>query len=361
MYYLLSPANSRGSWYVTDTEDGVTEMVDYDTISDLVLNKGIYIAGVTIVEPQPGSRARRYLSMRPYTGMTNKATAKAVMLENIAFQTDDSGCIRQLSWANEKPPAELVEVYLSKYGTSVGNYALDHLSNAKVIFDEKCKTAEPYSCRAARHCVFDISRVSGLKDARALYKTLGYSLTGWADSKIEDSLERMYFELPCTIIVGQNRIYSVPLTPEQDNYLWGRHGRKLLNSFPEPDNIKYTLPHFYGVEDMIKDVPFIARMRADEFKKHLSQPLETSDISKVGLIEGVPTKTYTFEYSYNPRSMNNRGVAVSVVEKMTGFSQSALNRVFHYFASGGNNQELAEKCVMFYQALTRELKSEGYL
>lgn len=136
MFYISKIAPS--GYYVMDTDDGVEEKLTISEIKDIVLNRGIEIAGVDVEIKKTRTGLRRVVKgVSVYIPEKGTVTTKMSVLFGLRYQVNDEGMLTLLE--NDFDRSAPLSLRLSDCCRGLADYCLGNLSNVTLIFDDKLK------------------------------------------------------------------------------------------------------------------------------------------------------------------------------------------------------------------------------
>lgn len=136
LYISRRVSDGKGvSYGVVDTDDDTEMFVSSHVVRECVLDMGLDIKGVELVNDMNGTPVR-VRSIRPYQVEQSELYTKTYLLKRVSIVTF-KGVIVDISWSISSP----VSIRLSDFGTSVGDYLFLRSQKCRspltLVFDDK--------------------------------------------------------------------------------------------------------------------------------------------------------------------------------------------------------------------------------
>ena len=203
----ISRCVGRDKWGVVDTDDYVEEVVDKKQLNDIVLVKGIDIAGVTVgsgrISGKYGAGARgtyiRNVEVYQNPEYATRASAKAALLYGVDIKTSGKQIVSISVPGGLRK--KLVKLRLSDFGESCGAHVLEQIVVGEhellmLVMDDKIKiTQKTFDGISLQYrVVIDLSEVTDRKTVERVYTCENFK-TGASnlDIYIQDEIERLDF------------------------------------------------------------------------------------------------------------------------------------------------------------------------
>lgn len=346
-----------GRIFVTDTTDGVEEVVSRLDLKDL-LERGIEIKGVT--STWRITKNRRYLSgvnveVYPYANMG--LSSKMQLLAGINMVVDNDGNLVKLGF-DDLPVGAEFELVLSEYCKRVtkGSFVIGFgngkkLGKVRIVFDDNLETVDFafVDILDRSRAIFDLSKVTREDIADTIYRSIfrakywNYTLS---DNFIDPDEKRRHFKsveylinyIEPTMIYNNEfeemyAMFKAPISEELDEYLQKRGlCKKILKKIP-------------------------SRVSLDKNKLYMR------DVEKISYIQALRTVVELVPKMSSPNSWYPHhklyAMFYALGIKLKELTRNDYMRLSMYVALGGRNTDLVKALRQVLRCVLDDLTTEG--
>lgn len=189
----VSKILSRSKICITDSDDGVEDILGASELIKYVRDLGVHIEGIKLVKR--ADRYAVYADVRQPPDTVTARQAKSIILSGVNI-VSTGGLISSIKWSKDSRVEGPVSIRLSDFGSKCADYlfwweGLCRYPNLTLVFDDKIEISSKSLKRIDEvGIVSDVSGVVNNKLAETVYKSYTTQKAGCALNLIIDNPER---------------------------------------------------------------------------------------------------------------------------------------------------------------------------